>query len=583
MTAADQRTPTRPARPIATAGHVDHGKSTLVEALTGTNPDRFAEERARGMTIDLGFAHTTLPDNTPISFVDVPGHVRFVGNMLAGVGDIDACVFIVAATEAWKPQSEEHLRILELLGVRHGIVALTKVDLVDDDHRELARMDIADRVAGTFLDGAPIIDVAAPSGHGLVALRTELATLVGGLADPVDRQRPRLWVDRAFAARGAGTVVTGTLSGGALGVDEHVHIGPDAVDVRIRRIQHLGADVERLAPGGRVALNLVGVERQHAHRGDAVFHTNEWHLTRTFDAELRVLDGLDHRVSRRGAYVLHTGSGEWPAQMRVLGPDTLAPGETGAVRLHLAAPLPLVFGDRFVLRESGRRETVGGGTVLDVAPIRRASVARPDRSIDRIIAEHQLINVDELARLTGERRPADVGHWVVDPAVLQARRTELAQRIEAAAPGGLDAATLDEPGRQIALTLDDVVMVDGRLRRAEAPDPLADHPVLALLKAGGVQPPTPDGVPRDVIRQLIARGWLFERDSVLFHQVALDQSIEAVRSLLATRPDGFTVAEFRDALSISRKYALPLVNELDARGLTRRRDDYRIPGPRLHD
>ena len=199
-------------RVLATAGHVDHGKSSLVLALTGTDPDRFAEEKRRGLTIDLGFAHATLPSGEQVSFIDVPGHVRFVRNMLAGVGGIDACVFVVAATEGWKPQSEEHLRILQLLGIQHGIVVLTKADLVDDEWLELQMLDVADHLDGTFLDGAPIVPVSTFTPTGLDVLADELDLLVRRTTSSADRDRPRLWIDRAFAARGSGTVVTGTLT-----------------------------------------------------------------------------------------------------------------------------------------------------------------------------------------------------------------------------------------------------------------------------------------------------------------------------------------------------------------------------------
>ncbi|MDP9071935.1 MAG: GTP-binding protein, partial [Actinomycetota bacterium] len=207
---------------VATAGHVDHGKSTLVLALTGMDPDRFAEEKARGLTIDLGFAWATLPSGRELAFVDVPGHVRFIKNMLAGAGAVDACLFVVAATEGWKPQSEEHLRILELLGVRHGIVALTKVGLVDEEWRELAHLELADHLAGTFLAGADVVDVDAVAGAGLEALRASLDRLLSVTPTATDRGRPRLWVDRSFAAKGSGTVVTGTLAGGSIAVDDEL-------------------------------------------------------------------------------------------------------------------------------------------------------------------------------------------------------------------------------------------------------------------------------------------------------------------------------------------------------------------------
>ncbi len=219
-------------RVVATAGHVDHGKSSLVEALTGTNPDRLEEERTRGLTIDIGFAHTVLANGAGISFVDVPGHVRFIGNMLAGVGGVDACLFVVAATEGWKPQSEEHLRILELIGLEHGVIAITKTDLVDDEWRQLQELEVRDRVAGSFMADAPIIGVSATTGTGLDEMRAALETLVGDTPAALDWNRPRLWVDRVFAARGSGTVVTGTLTGGSLHTDQQVQVGGHSARIR---------------------------------------------------------------------------------------------------------------------------------------------------------------------------------------------------------------------------------------------------------------------------------------------------------------------------------------------------------------
>ena len=245
---------------VATAGHVDHGKSSLVLALTGTDPDRFEEEKRRGLTIDLGFAHTTMPSGEELSFIDVPGHVKFLRNMLAGVGGVTACVFVVAATEGWKPQSEEHLRILELLGVGSGIVVLTKSDLVDADLAELAAMDVAHHVAGTFLADAPVLAVSSTTGEGIDALRSALDELVATSAGAVDRGRPRLWIDRVFAAKGSGTVATGTLVGGRLAVDQAVVTEPGSTTARIRSIQTAGRTVESIGPGTRVAVNLAGVD-----------------------------------------------------------------------------------------------------------------------------------------------------------------------------------------------------------------------------------------------------------------------------------------------------------------------------------
>jgi selenocysteine-specific elongation factor len=566
---------------VATAGHVDHGKSSLVLALTGTDPDRFAEEKRRGLTIDLGFAHATLPSGAGVSFVDVPGHVRFLKNMLAGVGAVDACLFVVAATEGWKPQSEEHLRILELLGARHGLIALTKVDVVDDEHAEIAQLDVLDHVAGTFLEDAELVPVSAPTGRGLDDLRAALDRLLEHTPRAANRNRPRLWVDRVFAARGAGTVVTGTLAGGTLQVDQQLEVSPLGRAVRIRSLQSLGRQVERIGPGNRTAVNLVGVEHTQVERGHALIEPGRWRPTTTFDASLRVLSALDHDVSRRGAWVLYAGSGEHPCRMRVLGTEAIAPGTDGMVRIHVRTPLPLLPGDRFVLRESGRGETVGGGEVLDVAPTRPASKAAPDRSIERVVRERGFVTVDDLEALTGERVSPTLGRWVADPAAVAALQAKVRSQVDAAGPLGLDVASLDERGREVLARLEDVQVTDGRARVAEVVDPLADHPFVASLAAAGMAPPGADGVDRKELRLLIQRGLVVERDGCWFHPSAVEAAAQAAARLLAGQPDGFTMAELRDAIGATRKHALPLANELDARGVTRRRGDLRIAGPRL--
>ncbi len=566
-------------RVVATAGHVDHGKSSLVQALTGTNPDRWEEERRRGLTIDLGFAHTTLPDGEEVSFVDVPGHVRFLRNMLAGVGGVDACVFVVAATEGWKPQSEEHLRILQLVGLRHGVVALTKIDAVDDEWRELQEMDIRDRLAGTFLAGAPIVGVSATTGAGLDDFRTALATLVATTPSAVDLQRPRLWIDRVFAAKGSGTVVTGTLTGGALAAEDQLAAGGQSV--RVRSIQSHGQRHPQIAPGNRVALNLAGVDHTSLQRGDAVVSSGQWRPTTRFDATLSVLPSLSHQVSRRGAYFAYIGSGEFAVKLRVLGREAIAPGGVGLVRLHLATELPLVTGDRFVLREAGRDETVGGGEVLDVAPVLPASKARPDHDLDRVVAEHGWITASELDALTGQRREPVLGEWVVSPAALAATRASVQARIVAAGAMGLDIASLDERSRAVLVSLPDVSVDAGRARPAEVRDPLADHPFLATLLEGGAAPPDASGVDKAELRELVRRKLVVEREGLYFHPTAIDLAANGAARLLAADPAGFTVGQFREVLGVTRKHAVPLAAELDSRGITRRRDDVRIAGPKL--
>ena len=566
---------------VATAGHVDHGKSTLVRALTGTDPDRWTEEKERGLTIDLGFASMPLPSGRQIAFIDVPGHVRFLKNMLAGVSGVDACVFVVDVTEGWKPQSEEHLRILQLLGLRHGLVALTKAADADDDLVELARLDVAEHVAGTFLYEAPIVATDAVSGTGMDGLVAALDDLLAVTPTASDRDRPRLWVDRAFAIKGSGTVVTGTLTGGRLRADDTLAVLPAGRSVRVRALQSLHQQCDEMGPGNRVAVNLVGAGHRDVARGDAVVRAEQWHSAHTIDAELSVLASLDHPVTRRGAYVAYIGSGEHPVKLRVLGPSAIEPGRSGLVRLHLRLRLPLCTGDRFILRESGRSETVGGGEVLDVDPVLPASRARPDRSVERMIAERGRIDAALLEKLTGGARPPDLGRWAVDPEHLEHTGRQLADAVARAGPLGLDLAGLDDFERAVIDTIDGIATGEGRARDADSADPLADHPFVAAAAAEPLSPPAPSGVSGDELRLLVRQGRLVESDGIHFAAAAVDEAAVVVARLLADQPEGVTVAEARDAWGTTRKFALALLARLDSTGVTRRRGDLRIAGPRL--
>ena len=566
---------------VSTAGHVDHGKSTLVRALTGTDPDRFAEEKERGLTIDLGFASAKLPSGKVLSLIDVPGHIRFLKNMLAGVGAVDACLFVVDANEGWKPQTEEHLRILDVLGVKHAVVALTKIGLADDDLIELARFDIAERVEGTFLEDAPVVGVDSIDGTGLDDLRAALDEMLAVTPDAADRGTPRLWVDRAFSAKGSGTIVTGTLTGGRVRIDDELTLLPQAATTRVRALQSLHAQRTKVGPGNRTAINLTGVSHDQVSRGDVLVRQDDWHQTTIFDGTLSVLSSLDHDVSRRGAHLLYLGAGEHAVRMRVLGPTSIGPGDKGKIRVYLPRALPLLPGDRFVLREAGRAETIGGGEVLDVDPQTKASEADPDRSIDRVVLERGWVTTSELKRLTGEDREPDVGDWVVAPEALQASIAAVRARVEDADHLGLDVAVLDDRERAVLDMLSDIVVDGVRAKPVGAADELADHDFVTLLREQLFTPPDPDGMDLAELRELVRRGAVIAVDGVYFAPEAIDAAAQLVASLLADKPEGITVSEARQAMGNTRKHAMPLLLRLDETGVTRRRENLRIGGPRL--
>ena len=402
---------------IGTAGHVDHGKSALIQALTGTDPDRLAEEKARGMTIDLGFAWTTLPSGREVGFVDVPGHERFVHNMLAGVGGVGCALFVVDLTEGWRPQSAEHLAILDLLAIPGGVVALTKVDLVDEATRDRVAAEVADRLGGTTLAGAALVPTAAPSGLGLDALVAALDTVLDRLPEPPDRGRPRLPVDRVFTIRGSGTVVTGTLSGGTLRADGEAELLPAGRRVRIRGLQGHGVPLVAAAPTRRVAVNLAGVATDQVARGDVLVLPGQWAPTRTADCRLRCLAGAPAPLRGRGAYLVYAGAAETAARLQPLDAAEVRPGTDGLVRLHLERPLVLDVFEPVVLRDSGRDQTVGGGLVLDPFPpagvrgtagrVRRTEALEareavgPGGLLERVLAERGVVPLADLPRLAG--------------------------------------------------------------------------------------------------------------------------------------------------------------------------------------
>ena len=565
---------------ICTAGHVDHGKSTLVNALTGVDPDRWAEEKRRGLTIDLGFAKANRRNNGFVSFIDVPGHERFLKNMLAGVGAVDGCLFVVDSTEGWKPQSEEHLRILNLLGVERGLIALTKISLVDDDFREIVELEIKDHLKDTFLESAPIIPVDSITGEGIDLLITELENMLEGTPVAKDNDRPRLWIDRVFTVRGSGTVVTGTLTGGSLKVDDEIVINPQNFVTKIRSLQSHDEQISNTSPGSRVAINLSNIDHRSIGRGSVITNPGQWFLTSTFDAELAVLPCIEHEVSRRGAYLAYIGTKEEFVKVRVLGDEVIPAGSKGLIRVYMEEKLPLMLGDRLILRESGRNETIGGAIILDPDPILRAAEAKPNSSIDRIISEHKWITPSHLEALTGVRRKEDVPGWIVDPLCLEDMIANLSERLLTAGNLGLDITSLDQFERA-AIGLLEGVFIEGKYLRMEGADNLSDHPYLHQLETDLFKPPDADGVDPRELRELVRRGLIIEQNGIFFSQNAVTSAARRIQVLLNENPEGVTVGEVRIALDSTRKYVLPLLNYLDQIGATVRRNDVRLAGKRL--
>jgi selenocysteine-specific elongation factor len=358
------------------------------------------------------------------------------------------------------------------------------------------------------------------------------------------------------------------------------------LEVRIRGLQSHKQTVHDVAPGQRVAVNVIGASRDQLGRGLALVRLDQWAPTKTVDASLRVLGTLDHDVGRRGAYQAYVGSAEHPVAMRILGREALAPGEDGLIRIHFPHALALLPGDRYVLRESGRSETIGGGEVLDVSPVRRISRARPDRSVDRVIAERAWVTADELERLTGERRESTLdGQWIVDPAALQTTKDRVRRAVEKSGSLGLDVTRLSARERAVLSTMEDVLL-DGtwaRFFRDSSEHPLADHPYLAMLDRSPFTPPTPEesGVSKEELRELVRSGHVIEREGCYFSPRAMTAAARCVARLLAESPKGITASALRNELGTTRKYVLPILGYLDAAGITRRRGDVRIGGPRL--
>ncbi|MBV9144057.1 MAG: selenocysteine-specific translation elongation factor [Pseudonocardiales bacterium] len=576
---------------IATAGHVDHGKSTLLRALTGMEPDRWEVERRRGMTLDLGFVWTTLPTGVTVAFVDVPGHERFVPTMLAGVGPVPAVLFVVAADEGWMPQSEEHLEALDALNVRHGLLAVTRSDLADP---ELAREEALEHLADSSLGRIPAVCVSGTTGAGLEKLRIALSELVAGLPAPEVEADVRLWVDRVFTIHGAGTVVTGTLSGGTLHVGEELQVCPGGRRVRVRGLQSLGRPVSSVPAVARVALNLRGVPREALRRGDALLTPGAWLASSTLD--VRASRGPAAELPQQ--VMLHIGTAAVATRLRPLGEDT--------ARLSLAHGLPLRIGDRALLRDPGARRIPTGLTVLDVAPPelrRRGAAAVRARELSTMTgtpdgaAELRRRGVVRRAELIAMGAPAppgapQAGGWLIDPAMLAQRATQLAAAVTAhAAANALEPGLPLETARRLTGMPDPrlvelllrpqlgppLTLTNGRVHLAEQTItiPEAVRHAITEIRAGLAQRPfaAPEahqlaelGLGSKELAVAVRAGELIKiAEGIYLAPGAEEAAIPRLRDL----PSPFTLSQARQALDTTRRVAVPLMELLARRGITR--------------
>ena len=612
---------------IATAGHVDHGKSTLLRALTGMDPDRWEEERRRGLTIDLGYAWLTLPSGEQIAFVDVPGHERFVPNMLAGVGPVPAVLFVVAADEGWMPQSAEHLAVVDALGIRHGLLVVTRADLADPAPA-LAQATTA--IAQSSLGSAAALAVSATTGAGLPELIAALDRLAASLPQPDPGAPVRLWVDRAFSIAGSGTVVTGTLPAGTVHRGDELVVTPSMRPVRVRGIQSLGESVAAATGVTRAALNLRGVSRDGLARGMALVHAGRWTMTDVLDVRVTaaVADRspagsgeLAARLPR--TMTLHLGSARTVARVRPLsGPH---------VRLTLREPLPLHAGDRVLLRDPGAARSsaarscaagtgpladslpaVLGGIVLDVAPpplARRGAAAASARELAswpdqpgaaELLRRHGLLRASALLAMGISEHPAAVtGEWLADPGHWAGLTSKLGEAVAAHAgreplsPGmSVEAAraVLQLPDRRLveALVRPPFRIKDGAIQVAAPGDsatanalPEATEAAVRVLRADLAAAPflAPDA---DRLRRLgldlrsIAAA---ERAGLLLRisdQIVLAPGADArAAGVLAGLPQPFTAADARQALQTTRRIVIPLLEYLDRAGVTDRLPDDR--------
>ena len=605
---------------VGTAGHIDHGKSTLIHALTGIDPDRLAEEKRRGMTIDLGFAHLSLPSGREIGIVDVPGHARFIRNMLAGAQGIDAVLLVVAADEGVMPQTREHLDIVDLLEIRRGIAVLTKIDLVDEEWFELVSNELTETMKGTALEGAPVLGVSATEGRGVSELIAAIDSLLDAAASRPDLGRPRLPIDRVFTMSGFGTVVTGTLVDGSLEVGDELEVVPGGRTVRVRGLQRHNQKVESAYPGDRVAANLIGVDKKELARGDIVARPGTIETTRRLDARIRAITSSVRPLRHGDQLMLHTGTAEVACRLIMLTGNELSPGAEGWVQLYLERPIAAAARDRFVLRLPSPAVTVGGGSIVDVAPRKHS---RHDSAVSESLIRRDAGDVlqEELrkyprgvtltALLKATQSPkADVdglrarrlGEWVFSDEAWHEISSRASRELDAyhsahpLRPGmareELRSRLAVQPAAYGAVV--QALVQDGRLVERDGSLASPQHhvatetsegPARDLLDLLGREPFAPPslaeamqltGATAEMVRAMAQRGELVRlSEEVAFTRNAYDAAVALVKEAVA-ESGSVTVAQLRDRMGASRRPVLALLEHLDAQRVTRRVGDVRV-------
>jgi selenocysteine-specific elongation factor len=582
---------------VGTAGHVDHGKSSLVQALTGRDPDRWDEEKRRGLTIDLGFAWTEI-DGVEIGFVDVPGHERFIKNMLAGVVAVDCTLLVIAADSGWMPQTEEHVRVLDLLGNEHGIVALSRVDLVDRDTVELATLEIAEEVGGTVLESWPVLPVSAHTGEGLDVLEATLASTMRQIAGDTDGGF-RMWVDRAFVIHGSGVVATGTVQRGSLSVDDEVELHPSGITARVRGLHHHDASVATVIAGQRAAVNLATVDLAHISRGTLLATPGTATTTSEFILSTHAARGFDS-IPDRGAFHIHSGTADRSATIRkITETETL---------VRTADPVGAVVGDRVIVRESGRQAVVGGGTIVDPSVAshpnkdvvsdlasRVLDADTPSEAADGLLAVQGVADLADLRCRSGGGEPTIgvvVGTTAVAPWFLEAttkNAVDLASKYQQTHPKrpGIPSAELAsrldidrEVLSHVVASSDGLDAQDGAVRTIDFSEVLTpdDEASWETVRA---ELETSFNVPRarqlelemELVHALIRRGDLVRIDDDL---VVTSDQLDDLTARMTELEDGFTVSQFKDHFGMARRQAVPLLEWFDKSGVTKRQGDGRV-------